>query len=145
MRRLAGIVLIVEEKILLVLPYKHRKKYGKRKWSIPKGKIDCGETAFEAAQRELKEECGISLKKLGLEEEDFDYQEELGYNRKGKPAKLQYFVYYIPKIKLTSIYMNEDEIAGFGLFDESVARDLIRPEQTDLVNYLDLNLLPLSA
>lgn len=35
-------------------------------WSIPKGLKDDGENGFEAASRELKEECGIDLHKLNI-------------------------------------------------------------------------------
>lgn len=34
------------------------------KWDLPKGKIDKGETAKEAAVREVEEECGISGHKI---------------------------------------------------------------------------------
>ena len=34
--------------------------YRRGKWDLPKGKIDEGETAVEAALREVEEECGIS-------------------------------------------------------------------------------------
>ena len=33
--------------------------FRKGKWDLPKGKIDAGETADEAAVREVKEECGL--------------------------------------------------------------------------------------
>lgn len=35
-------------------------------WSLPKGKIDPGETALEAANRELKEEAGYGARRLDL-------------------------------------------------------------------------------
>jgi 8-oxo-dGTP pyrophosphatase MutT (NUDIX family) len=34
-------------------------------WDLPKGKIDPGETPEEAAMREVREECGFSILKLG--------------------------------------------------------------------------------
>ncbi len=35
------------------------------KWDLPKGKIEKGETIKDAAVREVEEECGIVVKKLG--------------------------------------------------------------------------------
>ena len=47
----AGGVVIRNEKILFI--------FRNGKWDLPKGKIDNGETAKEAAIREVAEECGI--------------------------------------------------------------------------------------
>ncbi len=47
----AGGVVIRNEKLLFI--------YRNGKWDLPKGKIDKGETASEAAIREVAEECGI--------------------------------------------------------------------------------------
>jgi 8-oxo-dGTP pyrophosphatase MutT (NUDIX family) len=37
------------------------------KWDLPKGKIEAGEKIKEAAVREVEEECGIEVSKLGKE------------------------------------------------------------------------------
>jgi len=39
--------------------------YRNDKWDLPKGKIEKGEGVKEAAVREVEEECGITVKKLG--------------------------------------------------------------------------------
>jgi 8-oxo-dGTP pyrophosphatase MutT (NUDIX family) len=39
--------------------------YRNDKWDLPKGKIEKGETVKEAAVREVEEECGIKVSKLG--------------------------------------------------------------------------------
>ncbi|HSO89034.1 MAG TPA: NUDIX domain-containing protein [Draconibacterium sp.] len=56
----AGGIVIRDEKLLFIL------RNGK--WDLPKGKIDAGESAEEAALREVAEECGIKghhiIKKL---------------------------------------------------------------------------------
>jgi 8-oxo-dGTP pyrophosphatase MutT (NUDIX family) len=39
--------------------------YRNNKWDIPKGKIEKGEKVKEAAVREVEEECGIKVSKLG--------------------------------------------------------------------------------
>jgi 8-oxo-dGTP pyrophosphatase MutT (NUDIX family) len=39
--------------------------YRNNKWDLPKGKIEKGEKVKEAAVREVEEECGITVNKLG--------------------------------------------------------------------------------
>lgn len=39
--------------------------FRKGKWDLPKGKIDAGEKTKQAAVREVEEECGIKISKLG--------------------------------------------------------------------------------
>ena len=39
--------------------------YRSDKWDLPKGKIEKGEKVNEAAVREVEEECGITVKKIG--------------------------------------------------------------------------------
>ena len=36
------------------------------KWSLPGGLVELGETTVEAVRREIKEECGIDIRVLGL-------------------------------------------------------------------------------
>lgn len=38
--------------------------YRRGKWDLPKGKIDAGEQAIEAAQREVEEECGVRVSRV---------------------------------------------------------------------------------
>jgi len=51
----AGVILIHQDKILLVFGKCHQK------WSIPKGHIDPNESLMECAARELYEETGVSV------------------------------------------------------------------------------------
>lgn len=68
MKHSAGIVLMRKEngntKVLLGHSFtgKEPNLYDK-KWTIPKGKIEKGETLLEAAKREFFEECGLKLNK----------------------------------------------------------------------------------
>lgn len=39
--------------------------YRKERWDLPKGKIEKGESMSEGALREVEEECGIAVSKLG--------------------------------------------------------------------------------
>jgi len=53
-----AIVILKEEKILLVQHKKKDKKY----WLLPGGRVDFGETLIEAIQREMSEEANIKVK-----------------------------------------------------------------------------------
>jgi 8-oxo-dGTP diphosphatase len=54
-----GTIVLRDGKVLLIM---RTKEPGAGKWSIPGGKIELGETLFEAAEREVLEETGISVK-----------------------------------------------------------------------------------
>jgi 8-oxo-dGTP diphosphatase len=54
----SGIV-IKNRKVLLV---RRKNPPDKNLWSIPGGAVELGETLIEAAQREINEECGITVK-----------------------------------------------------------------------------------
>lgn len=62
----------------------HRPKYDD--WSLPKGKLDEGESAEEAAVREAEEETGFRVK-LGDELPSTDY-----HDRFGRPKHVRYWV-----------------------------------------------------
>jgi len=62
----------------------HRPKYDD--WTLPKGKLDEGETAQEAAVREVEEETGF-LVKLVEELPSTDY-----HDRYGRPKHVRYWV-----------------------------------------------------
>ena len=53
-----GAVVFKNGKILTI---KRGQEPNKGKWSIPGGRIELGETAYEAAQREVREECSIEV------------------------------------------------------------------------------------
>ncbi|MHB8104705.1 MAG: NUDIX hydrolase [Dehalococcoidales bacterium] len=53
-----GAVVINKERLLLV---KRGNEPNKGKWSIPGGGIELGETIFEAAKREVLEECSVKV------------------------------------------------------------------------------------
>ena len=61
----------------------HRPRYDD--WSLPKGKLEPGETAEEAAVRELEEETGIRVR-LGARLPDTEY-----VDRHGRPKVVHYW------------------------------------------------------
>jgi 8-oxo-dGTP diphosphatase len=72
-----------ELEVLLV----HRPKYDD--WTLPKGKLDDGESAEDAALREVEEETGFSVD-LGEELPATDY-----HDRYGRPKNVRYWVMHI--------------------------------------------------
>ncbi len=76
----------------------HRPKYDD--WSLPKGKLDPGESWEEAAVREVLEETGLRCR-LGRELDSVTYRD-----RKGRPTKVRYWL------------MEPREDAGFAPNDE---------------------------
>ena len=58
-----GVIVFRDQEVLLV---KRNKEPNKGQWSIPGGKQMIGETAAEAAQRELLEETGVKVDQLLL-------------------------------------------------------------------------------
>jgi 8-oxo-dGTP diphosphatase len=54
-----GVVVCDGDRVLLVL---RGQEPSRGKWSIPGGVVELGETIREAAQREVKEECGLDIK-----------------------------------------------------------------------------------
>ncbi len=76
----AGGVIIRDGKIAVV----HRDRYDD--WSLPKGKLDAGESFEEAALREVLEETGLECE-LGLELEPVSYVDQ-----KGRPKLVRYWL-----------------------------------------------------
>jgi len=69
----AGVLIISDGKILLChstdvegLDSGKEINYEHTRWGIPKGKIDGNESSKDAAYREVHEETGLDLKKLGF-------------------------------------------------------------------------------
>jgi 8-oxo-dGTP diphosphatase len=77
--RAAGGVVVRDGRVAVI----HRPKYDD--WSLPKGKLDPGETWEEAALREVEEEIGVRGR-LGRE------LESSRYTHKGRPKVVRYWV-----------------------------------------------------
>ena len=78
--RAAGGVVIRDGRIVVV----HRPRYDD--WSLPKGKLDPGESWEEAALREVEEETGLRCE-LGAELSPTFYDD-----RKGRPKAVRYWL-----------------------------------------------------
>jgi 8-oxo-dGTP diphosphatase len=75
----AGGVIVRDGRVAVV----HRPKYDD--WSLPKGKLDPGESFEEAAVREVEEETGLRCE-LGAELSSTRYQDS-----KGRPKVVRYW------------------------------------------------------
>ncbi|MBD2868257.1 NUDIX domain-containing protein [Paenibacillus arenilitoris] len=86
--------------------------YGKRSWALPGGMVEEGESAWDAALRELKEEAGISA--VGMELSGLYFQ----------PHKNRYIYTFKSFAYEGDIAVDQDEIDEYGFFDVA---DLPRP------------------
>ena len=59
----SAVMMAVDEEKRILLVRQYRLPAGKHLWELPAGKIDEGETALQAAKRELIEETGYRAKK----------------------------------------------------------------------------------
>ena len=95
-QKLSGIMIVVDDKILLVKPKKFKEI--PEKWSIPKGKIDNNTTTIENALRELEEETGIKLSSRHIKESD---KTRIFYKKSGKIKELVTYIIKLNKEELT--------------------------------------------
>lgn len=138
----AGLAIIYNNKILLAHPT------GNKYWltySIPKGRIDSGEKALQAAIRETKEEVGIKVPKELINKKKYKIEYK---NKKGKIYKI--VKYYLVKIKKLSdlnlsteiidksnLQLDEVDWAGFIPLKEAVKR--INPKLLSILDHLSIS------
>ena len=111
---LSGVVLIADNKILLVRPKKFRKKI--RKFSIPKGHIESKVSNIKTALHELEEESTIKLKPKHLKKAD---KISINYEKAGFKKKLTCYIVKISKEELKVPLVN-DMILRYFLKNEIV-------------------------
>ncbi|MEM7475404.1 MAG: NUDIX domain-containing protein [Planctomycetota bacterium] len=88
----AGIIIFVQGQPPCFLLMKH-----KRRWDLPKGHSEPGESLLETALRETEEETGIRQELLRIDENfQFDIQYEVDSKRHGRHLKkVAYFLAFI--------------------------------------------------
>lgn len=129
----AGLLIIQNNKMLLAHPTK-APWYGT--YTIPKGKVEEGETYVDTAIRETKEEVGIVIDKAELEDSynTINYVDENGRTYK----KVHYFlVYPKEKIVLDKTKLDKKEVNWAGFVNKDDAMDRIFWRFADMINYLD--------
>lgn len=92
----AGILIKSKDKILLchatyIKELEGTNKLENNRWGIPKGKIDDGETPYQAALRETLEETGLDLKQIGILPDNKIYK-QLNYKSVKKEKTLYVFL-----------------------------------------------------
>lgn len=137
---LSGIVLIYNNKILLVRPKKFRRKM--RKWSIPKGHIEGKLGKLKSALKELEEESRIRLKKKHLKDVD---KITINYFKAGANKKLTCYVVRVEKDDIKIRLFNDMILSNFlkgetieaGFFSKEDAVKIIEKHQIELLKFLD--------
>ena len=114
----AGGVIIRDGKVAVV----HRDRYDD--WSLPKGKLDAGESFEEAALREVREETGLECE-LGRELEPVSYVDQ-----KGRPKLVRY---WLMEVTGGDFEANEEVDEMRWLAPADAARLLSYPHDRELV------------
>lgn len=96
------------EQIVLI---KRAKEPSKGKWSLPGGRIEIGETIYEAAKREILEECSIEINIERL----FDIGESIIPDAEGRTSYHFVIIYLLARYNTGDIKAGLDE-ADIGWF-----------------------------
>jgi len=137
MKKSAGIVFIYDNKILLVHPT-NAPWYGI--FGIPKGLVETGETLFDAAAREVKEEIGLDYYKLDKEKINREVKEIDYTDKKGKIYKrVYYYVVHLKSIEheiipKENLQLEEVDWAGFLNYEEASKKIFWR--FNEILNYI---------
>ena len=114
----AGIVVFRGDDVLVI---QRGKPPYKGEWSIPGGKIEFGETAAEAALRELREETGIEARIIGL----IDVIDSIGGRETERDAgDWHYLLVDYAAVWVSGEPVAQDDVddAAFLPFEDAVAR-----------------------
>ena len=137
--KLSGVILIYNNKILLVRPKKFRKSMSK--WSIPKGRMEAKLSKIENAIKELREESRIKLKKRKLKGAP---KMVLNYSKSGVNKVLTCYVVEIEKEEINVKLFNDmilsnflkGEISEAGFFNKEDAGKIIEKHQLGVLKFL---------
>lgn len=113
----AGMVVFRGDEVLLI---KRGKPPYEGQWSLPGGKIEYGETAAEAASRELAEETGTTARIIGL----IDVIDSIGLREPGQPGDWHYLLVDFAGVWTGGEPVAADDVteAQFFPYDEAIAR-----------------------
>jgi ADP-ribose pyrophosphatase YjhB (NUDIX family) len=125
----AGLLIVQQNRILLAHPT-NAPWYGT--YTIPKGKVEEGESLLDAAIRETKEEIGIKIEVKDVKNKKKPNIIEYT-NEKGKVYKILYYFIVEPKIEIVinqnKLEKKEVDWAGFVDKDEALSRIFWRFEE----------------
>ncbi len=136
---LSGVILIYNNKILLVRPKKFKNKM--KKWSIPKGHIEKKVGKIDTALKELKEESRIKLKKKHLKNSP---KVVIEYFKSGDFKKMTCYIVKIEKEDMNIQLFNDMILGNFlkgetveaGFFTKEDAEKIIERHQLELLKFL---------
>lgn len=129
----AGLLIIQDNKILLAHPTK-APWFGT--YTIPKGKVEIGESYRQAAIRETKEEVGVDIKISDVSDiiNMIDYTDAKGNVYK----RLYYFlVFPTTRITINKTELDKHEVNWAGFIGKDDAMDRIFWRFGEMLNYLD--------
>ena len=137
---LSGVVLIYNNKILLVRAKKFRRHM--KKWSIPKGHIEKGVSKIETALKELKEESRIKLTKEHLKNAT---KIVINYFKSNVNKNLTCYIVNVNKDDVNIKLFNDMILGNFlkaetveaGFFSMKDALEIMEKYQLELLKFLD--------
>ena len=140
-QRLSGVLIIVDDKLLMVKARKFKEE--SEKWSIPKGKIDKMSSSPDNALKELEEETGIKLPKNALDNAE---KTKVYYKKSGKIKELVTFIVRLKKEDLnvdmnkkwevSKKYFDTDEVYKAKFFSKKKAIKKIETGQMSLLKFM---------
>jgi ADP-ribose pyrophosphatase YjhB (NUDIX family) len=131
----AGLVIIFDNKIFLVHPT-NAPWYGS--YSIPKGEITEGESLFDTAIRETKEEIGVEFDKGGFRKDILP--EFIEYRDKNNKVykTVWYFTIFLPEsLDMSKITLQPEEVDWAGFLDKKEAEKRIFDRFKSILKYLN--------
>jgi len=137
---LSGVVLIYNNKILLVRAKKFKRNM--KKWSIPKGHIEKGLSKIDTALKELKEESRIKLTKQHLKNST---KVNINYVKSNVNKNLTCYVVKVSKDDVNIKLFNnmilgnflKDETIEAGFFSMKDALKIMEKYQLELLKFLE--------
>ncbi len=114
-------------------------------WSIPKGELEAGEEAFEAAQREFQEETGVVpngpyLELPTIEQKNRKLVHAWAFEGDCDPAQIHSNTFRIEFPRGSGKMAEFPEIDRAEFFSPEVARRKINPAQVALIDALEARL-----
>ena len=129
----AGLLILQDNKMLLAHPTR-APWYGT--YTIPKGKVEDGESYIDAALRETKEEVGIDI-----DTKDIDHNYKVINYTDSKNRIYKKVMYFIAKpsipIEIDKSKLDKREVNWVGFVDKDDAMDRIFWRFAEMMDYLD--------
>jgi 8-oxo-dGTP diphosphatase len=122
-----GIVICRGTQVLLI---RRGKAPRKGQWSLPGGAQELGETVFDAARREAKEETGLDIEVLGL----LDVVDSIHKDDDGK-VKQHYTLVDVFASAPSGVAIAGDDAQGVGWFDIEDIKPLELWSETERIIY----------